>query len=213
MTLKCLPQKSEQLALCANDAQFVRELLDAEPDAWTQLHQRYGRLMYSAIHRVRTRFPGLISTDDVQEIYGALSLQLLADNKRRLRSYDPARATRLTSWLSLLATHCAYDFLRARRRQPVSRSVNDEGSVLDAIRCEAPDPLRICVARQRAAHVAELVESLSERDQEFVALYFVEGLSPEKTAQRLGVRVGTVYSKKHKIRARMEQLLGLRQAA
>lgn len=209
----CHPKTSEHIALCESDARFVRSLVRSEPGAWNAFHERYGRLLFAAIQRVRARFPRLVSGDDVQEIYSSLSEQLLANDKRRLRSYDPERGTRLSSWLNLLATHCAYDFLRARRRQPLGRSVHEDGSALERLCCNAPDPLRICVAREDAAHVAELVASLSERDQLFVALYYGEGLSPEKTAQRLGVRVSTVYSKKHKIRARMEQLLESRQAA
>jgi RNA polymerase sigma-70 factor (ECF subfamily) len=61
--------------------------------------------------------------------------------------------------------------------------------------------------------VANLVDELSERDREFFELYFYEGLDPEQTAERLGICVGTVYSKKHKIRARIESLLGKRLAA
>ena len=55
--------------------------------------------------------------------------------------------------------------------------------------------------------------SMTVEDQEFVVLYYCQGLDPEETAERLGICVGTVYSKKHKIRARIEGLLEKRLAA
>jgi RNA polymerase sigma-70 factor (ECF subfamily) len=38
-------------------------------------------------------------------------------------------------------------------------------------------------------------------------LYFDQGLEPEEVAQRMRISVKTVYSKKHKIRTRLEQML------
>ena len=78
---------------------------------------------------------------------------------------------------------------------------------------DAPDAFAVCYGRERAGIVATLIGELSERDREFVELHFYEGLDPEQTAERLGICVGTVYSKKHKIRARIETLLGKRLAA
>jgi RNA polymerase sigma-70 factor, ECF subfamily len=85
--------------------------------------------------------------------------------------------------------------------------------VLDRVGSECPDAFRVCVARELTSKVSEAMESLSSRDQEFIEIYYLDGLTPEEAAQRLGVCVSTVYSKKHKIRARMESVLGDQLAA
>ena len=54
---------------------------------------------------------------------------------------------------------------------------------------------------------------LSAKDQAFVRLYFGEGMAPEKIATELGISVKTVYSKKHKIGAKLEALLKELQAS
>ena len=51
----------------------------------------------------------------------------------------------------------------------------------------------------------QALESFSKKDRTFVKLYFVEGLSPEEVAEVMDVSVKTVYSKKHKIRCRLEE--------
>jgi RNA polymerase sigma-70 factor, ECF subfamily len=194
------------------DAALVAALIAGDDRAWRLFHERHSSTMLDAITGVRNRFPHIIGADDVRDIYAELCLQLLGNDKRRLRQFDPARGTSLRAWLGVLARHAAFDFLRQRRRQPTVRW-KDETLQLESVDSEAPDALNICCTRERVRIFATLVDELSARDREFVELYFYEGLDPEQTAERLGICVGTVYSKKHKIRARIESLLGKRLAA
>jgi RNA polymerase sigma-70 factor (ECF subfamily) len=195
------------------DATLVASLIAGDERAWRLFHEVHSPAMLEVIAGVRGRFPHLIGADDVRDIHAELCLQLLASDKRRLRQFDPTRGTPLTAWLSVLARHAAFDFLRLRRRQPTVRWKGEETTHLEALETEEPDALGICCNRERARIVAALVAELSARDREFFELYFYEGLDPEQTAQRLGICVGTVYSKKHKIRARIESMLGKRLAA
>lgn len=57
--------------------------------------------------------------------------------------------------------------------------------------------------------MSALLKDFSDRDREFVSLYFLDGRTPE-IADELGISVKTVYTKKHKIRSRLEKLLSER---
>jgi RNA polymerase sigma-70 factor (ECF subfamily) len=208
-----VPETGASSAPASADAMLVASLIAGDERAWRVFHDVHSPAMLEAIAAVRSRFPHLIGGDDVRDIYAELCLQLLAGDKRRLRQFDPTRGTRLAAWLSVLARHAAFDFLRLRRRQPTVRWKGEETTYLEAIGSDAADALGICCSRERTRIVAALVAELSARDREFFELYFYEGLDPEQTAERLGICVGTVYSKKHKIRARIESLLGKRLAA
>jgi RNA polymerase sigma-70 factor, ECF subfamily len=192
----------------SDDARLVSRLIAGDEAAWRVFHSLYSGAMLDDITRVRRRFPTLISADDACDICADLCLQLLSGDKRRLRQFDPRHGTSLRSWLGVLARHAAFDFLRSRRRQPKLPWRGEERASLDALTTDAPDAFAICASRELARVLSSLVEDLSERDKQFVELYFYEGLDPEQTAERLGICVGTVYSKKHKIRARIESLLG-----
>lgn len=194
------------------EAELVSDLVAGDEAAWRRFEATLGPALMEDIQRVRRQFPSLIGSDDVRDIYAELCLQLLASDKRRLRQFNPAHGTSLRAWLGVLARHAAFDFLRARRRQPTVRWRGDDERLV-ALGGDLPDAFGICYGRERARIVSTLVQELSERDREFVELHFYEGLDPEQTAERLGICVGTVYSKKHKIRARIESLLGKRLAA
>jgi RNA polymerase sigma-70 factor (ECF subfamily) len=185
------------------EARLLSGLLRDEPHAWREFNHRYSRLIYRCITKVLGRFSGVAGADDTREIYSTLCVQLLANDKRKLRSFDPERGNKLSTWLGLLATHAAYDFLRARKRAPKTEDLTSA----ESLTFEAPTADEICVQREKAALVAELLSSFSDKDREFMTLYFADGLEPEEVAQRMGISVKTVYSKKHKIRSRLEGLL------
>jgi RNA polymerase sigma-70 factor (ECF subfamily) len=187
----------------SDEETLLARLLADEQAAWREFSARYSRLLLSCISRITARF-GYSSTDDVQEIYAALCLQLLSNDKRKLRSFEPGRGTRLGTWLGLLASHAAYDFLRSVRRTPKL----DELSGAECVCTELPDPSEATLLRERAQLLAEALSELSDKDRQFVELYYGRGLSPEEVAERMGIQVKTVYTKKHKLQGRLQSLLG-----
>ena len=187
------------------DAELVPDLLVGDENAWRLFHSRYAGRLQSVISQVTRRFPQLAAADHIDEIYGTLCLQLLSDDKRRLKSFDPERGTPLGSWLCTLARNSARDFLRSRRRQRCVSAFS--GDVLDTeLESDAPDAFAVCANHERTRQVTRLMDSLSQRDREFLQAYLA-GLEPEQIAEQLGITVSTVYSKKHKILARLEKLL------
>lgn len=188
-----------------DEAALIPNLLVDDERAWRTFHELYASRLQGAISRVTRHFPQLTGTDHVDEIYGTLCLRLLSDDKRRLRSFDPARGTPLGAWLCALAKNSAHDFLRSRQRQPwLSRLAEDVNDVEPG--SDLPDAFSLCAMREGARQLEQLLATLSERDQEFMHAY-LEGLEPEEIADQLGISVSTVYSKKHKILARLENAL------
>jgi len=188
---------------------LLEGMMADDEDAWREFNARYSRLIYRCITRVTARFSAVVGPDDVREIYGMVCMGLLANDKRKLRSFEPSRGNKLGSWIGMLAIHTAYDFLRGIKREPKRGCLTEA----EALSSELPDPFEVCVMRQRAGIVTSLLERFSDKDQEFITLYFGDGLEPEQIAERMGISVKTVYSKKHKIRSRLETLLAERKLA
>lgn len=184
-------------------------LIADDEGAWRAFNAQYSRLIFRCITRVTGRFSTVVQADDVREIYAVLCIQLLAHDKRRLRSFEPGRGNRLSSWVGMLSIHAAYDYLRGMKREPRRGSWTEAESMT----AESPDPFEAFVTRQRAAILAATLSEFSSKDREFIQLYFGEGLDPLQVASRMGISVKTVYSKKHKIRSRLEALLSERRLA
>lgn len=191
------------------EQRLLAGLLGDDPVAWREFNSRYARLIFRCITRVTSRFSSVVGPDDVREIYAVLCVQLLANDKHKLRSFEPGRGSKLGSWIGLLAMHGAYDYLRSLRREPKRGTMTEA----EALSSELPDPFETCQLRQRAGLVSELLEEFTAKDREFITLYYGESVEPEEIARLMGISVKTVYSKKHKIRARLEALLGSARAA
>jgi len=186
-----------------DDAKLVRALIADDAQAWREFNTRFSRLVLSTISRVTTRFSGVVSPEDLREIYATFCVQLLANDKHKLRSFDPERGNKLSTWLGLLASHTAYDFLRSARREPRRAALSEAEDLSSSL----PDPCESALMRERADLVSELLTNFTDKDRAFIQLYFGEGLAPETVAERLNISVKTVYSKKHKIQARLQTLL------
>lgn len=201
-TISALRSNRETLEQALDEARFIESLLRDDPNAWREFSLRYSRLIVSCITRVTGRF-GRVSQDDVRDIQATLWLQLLSNDKKKLRSFEAGRGTRLGTWLGLLATHTAYDFLRSMRRTPCF----DDLRSAEGLAAEFPDPSETTLEHERARLIGRALSELTERERTFVELYYVQGLCPEEIAGVMGISVKTVYTKKHKLQSRLEGLL------
>ena len=125
-------------------------LLADEAPAWREFNARYARLIYACISRVTARFGSVVHTDAVAEVYSMLCLGLLSNDKSKLRSYEAGRGSKLGTWLGLLATHTAYDYLRSVRRTPKHADISEA----EQLSSDLPDPSEQTLVRERAAIAA-----------------------------------------------------------
>jgi RNA polymerase sigma-70 factor (ECF subfamily) len=186
-----------------DELRLVARMVGGEARAWREFQRRYDRLIYRCITKVTARFAARVSADDVHEIYATLLLQLLANDMHKLRTFDPERGNRLGSWIGLLAINAAYDHLRSVRRESNSQPIQEA----EQVRGEGLDPYEECERREQAEVVTKMLGDFSEKDRQFMVLYFGEGLKPEEVAEKMSISVKTVYSKKHKIQSRLGQIM------
>ena len=186
----------------ADEATLIDSLVVNDARAWREFQRRYDRLVLRCITKVTKSFSS-VSVDDVREIYGQLYLSLCANDRAKLRAFDPTRGSSLSSYLGMLAIHCAYDWLRAIRREPQREAL----AVAEELTSDLPDPYEATAAQERALLAARVMEGFSERDRLFAALYFGEGMEPDEIARSMKISVKTVYSKKHKIQSKLESIV------
>ena len=187
-----------------DQAALVRDMVAGSGVAWRAFHVRYDRLVLRCITRAIARFSARVAEDEIREIYATLLMQLCANDMSKLRSFDPARGNRFSTWIGLLAVNCAIDHLRSLRREPIRASLDD---VADELFDHTPTPHEALDRKERLAIAAGVLRDLSEKDRELFTLYFDEGLDVEQIAERMRISVATVYSKKHKIQSRIEARL------
>jgi RNA polymerase sigma-70 factor (ECF subfamily) len=184
------------------DGALLEAVLARSEPAWRELLRRFRPLIFRCIYRVAQRRQGFLHGDDANAIFSDTCFALLRDDLRRLRAWDPARS-KLSTWLGLISMHAASDHLRAVRRRP-QLEVLERAPELPA---PGPGALEAVLEQERRGYLSSLLADLSARDRRFVELYYGRGLTPEEVAAAMRISVKTVYSKKNKLRVRLEELV------
>src|SRR6185503_8132618 len=134
-----------------DDQKLLDSMISDDEHAWREFNTRYSRLIYRCITRVTARFSAVVGPEDVREIYAMLCVGLLANDKRKLRSFETGRGNKLGSWVGMLAIHTAYDYLRGLKREPKRGCLSEA----ESLSSELPDPHDVCVFRQQVGIVSE----------------------------------------------------------
>lgn len=185
-----------------SDLELLDEVLASSERGWVELIRRYRALIYRCIGKVTQRCAPRISAFDLDEIFADVLLNLLRDDMRKLRKYDPERGTKLSSWIGMISINSAYDYLRSAGRRPLLDRL--DGAVDRAAESDRT-PLDTLIEKERWDHLNGVLTSFSERDRTFVELYYRDGLDPAAIAAAMSISLKTVYSKKHKIRAHLRR--------
>jgi RNA polymerase sigma-70 factor, ECF subfamily len=184
-----------------DDRELVRRMLLRDNRAWQLFISRFQRLIFATIQRILSRFPADRRSVEADDVYACLLSSLLRHDMNKIRAFEFDRGILLGTWISLLASNATWDHLRASLRRPAY------SGPLDAEQLPAPevDALRRLMAREEWSLVMRKMGELPRRDREFVELLYFQNATPEEIAATMGISVNTVYSKKHKVRSRLEE--------
>jgi RNA polymerase sigma-70 factor (ECF subfamily) len=193
------------------DEELVRAVLAGEPAAWPTFFARYERLVISCLRKVMQRWRAPFNEEDLEDLVSATALNIVKDDYKKLRAFDPARGYKLSSWIGLIATNTAHDALR--RRAPTelwsAAALDDTAPVrLQSEEQLASDALE---AEDEVRALRTAVAQLSPSDRLFVEYYFVQELDPELIAQLMSISINTVYSRKNKIREKLRAIIFAKQ--
>ncbi|MDB4991311.1 MAG: hypothetical protein JWN04_6489 [Myxococcaceae bacterium] len=186
-----------------SEADLIRRMLERDNHAWTQFLTRYDRLIHARIDSVLRRFSGPSYAQlERDEVYSVLVGSLVRRDMHKLRAFEIERGYRLSTWIALLASNAAWDHVRlAARRIDIPYSAEHLEGMPSGL-----DATRALMARAGFQQVSRAVTRLSSRDREFFELFYVRCFEPEEIAAKMRISVKTVYTKKHKLRARVASL-------
>lgn len=184
----------------ASDDALVSAMIASDPEAWKVFVARHRSLIRSVIVRILRSTVRVTQSCDVDEVYSSLICSLFARDMHKLRAYDPQRGTRLSTWVAMLAMHAAQDHVRAAIR---TRAKNIPVEHLVELADLGDDPFQALSRDRELLLVRDAVAALPRKDRQLLDLMYETDLSPAAIAARMHISPKTVYSKKHKIAARL----------
>lgn len=163
------------------DAKNLAGIAQGDPEAFRRLHQRYGGLLFAAIHRI------LGDVSDSEEV-----LQEVADAIWRKADLYHAGRGRPVTWLTAMARNRAIDRLRARKRKAKAEEHFLLASDLMPRGTSPATGSETAVRREACAAVRTAVLELTPIQREAIEMVFFDGLTQRQAASELGEPLGTV---------------------
>jgi RNA polymerase sigma-70 factor (ECF subfamily) len=189
----------EELAL-------VQRCVAGELDAWRALMKQYGALVAHAVRNVFQRVLQQADPNFVDDAVQGVWLSLCADGCRRLRGFQMKSA--LSTWLTVLSSRKALDYIRTEMRKGAFRNVhleNDEANLINDLR-DNHEPQEK-PSDEDLAVLFEALERLPSEDRLILKMYYLDGLSYRTIAHTLRVAPNTVSSYIFRAREKLKQIM------
>ncbi len=187
-----------------SDGELLERVLADSNVAWNEFLSRYKNLIFRCITKVTHKFSPVMCNADVDEVFAEVMLALVHNDKRKLRLYNPERGTKLGSWIGMISINAAYDYLRGAGRRPMLDRIDGTPERNEET---TRTPLDVVVEKERWQHLNGILADFSDKDRQFLDLYYAKGLDAAVIADEMSISLKTVYSKKHKIRAHLKACL------
>ena len=185
------------------DADLVRQAGEGDRDAFRELFERYQRRVLSVVMgMLHDREAAL---DVTQETF-----------IKAYRSSDRFKGeASFYTWIYRIAVNLAIDWQRREWRRPMAaptRSPSGDGpeeDAIDRIGDETPgnDPFLATRDRQLRERVREAIEELTPDHKAVILLREVEGLSYDEISRAMQCSIGTVMSRLHYARKKLQKRL------
>ena len=110
------------------------------------------------------------------------------------------------SWVYRLTVNTCLDYLRKRKKEPVSlESVMQSGSEFEDQSSASPEAHILSI--EKGDHIQKAINTLCQNHRITVILRDIEGLSYDEIADALSVSIGTVKSRLSRGRQRLKEIL------
>lgn len=164
--------------ISGNETELIERLRRRDPDAMSDLYDRYSRIVYSVILRVVRN--ASVAEELAQETF------LRAWN--RAGDFDAARA-RIGPWLLTIARNRAIDYLRSTAGQQQASTFELVSSERVTLFVNTEDRM---VDQEQARRIRAAFSKLKKNQREVLELAYFEGLSQSEMAEKLGQPLGTI---------------------
>ena len=176
-----------------DEAELIQRCRNGDQDALKEIFERYREKVYRIAYGVvRQREDAL---DIVQEVFIKLF--------RSLRNFKGE--SRFYTYLYRMAMNTAIDHARKAKKFP-SSSIDEEGGFHPREGSEK-GPDRVFLRKELGTKLREALETLSPEQRTAILFKEVEGLSYREIAETMNCSVGTVMSRLHYGRKKMQELL------
>lgn len=189
------------------DRELLRLCVQGEDvQAWEAFVQKYSPVIWSTVQKTFRSHFYLFRQEDAEDLFNSVFLSLIENDFSKLKQYRGDNSCSLKTWLSVVTSRMAIDYMRRDRSRLEVVSHDEDTDIIGLLadrRKSAQDALEEKEARSA---LEEAVNGLEQRDRLIFRL-LCQGTSPEGIANLLGISADSVYSRKNRIIGKLKKTL------
>ena len=176
---------------------LIQRVLDGDQEAFAEIVEAYEKSVYNLCLRMCGN----------QEDAKDLTQEAFVKAWRGLRFYKFEAA--FSTWLYRLTSNVCIDFLRQKKRRPVSSLTTEEedGLVEQEFPDTAPIPEEAVLAQEQREAVIVAMNQLEEEFRLVLTLRVIQDLPYETIAEIMNLKIGTVKSRLARARMKLKKIL------
>jgi RNA polymerase sigma-70 factor (ECF subfamily) len=175
--------ETQMISLSDNKA-LLESCFNGNEQAVQIFCDRFKNLLYAAIHGwINKSAPDADRAEDVQEVFHNVLILIMEDGFARLKGLRDA--AKISGYLYMMAYNETGRYFHKKWRE--ERTKQEEASVT-----EADDLIEKLSQEDRRRIVAELMETLNERERSILECFYAEEMSYAEIAETLGLTTSNV---------------------
>jgi len=192
-----------------DDFSLIRGCTSGDKKSWDEFVERFSRLIYDTIIRTFHQYGSRPRPEVLEDLFQDFFRVLLENDGKVLRMFQGRNGCTLASYLRVVASGKAIDFLRTLKPVISLDQENEDGTPTSDLFLEklsAFDTLEN-IEREEMTHLTEtLLKRLNEDEAILCRMFFFDRKKPAQIAESLGISVENFYVKKQRVLDKLRRL-------
>ena len=190
-----------------SEKELLKACIQRNEEAWNAFVKKYESPIYSTIEKTLITYNSYFLYHDMDDIYHEVFLSLHENNYRKLRQYEGKNGCTVSSWLALVTNRFTINHIKkAKRSKHIEGDPPGNVDVRERVSNPQPQPGDELSVKESLEILKELVNNLKVDDKLFIKLYYEKELPPEEIAEILKCEVSTIYSRKNRIKEKLQKI-------
>ncbi len=190
-----------------SEKELLNTCIQGSKEAWDAFVEKYTKLIYHSINKTFRTYSADFLYHDKDDIHNSVFLSLIENDYRKLRQYEGKNGCTVSSWLALVTNRFTINHIKkAKRSKHIEGDPPGNVDVRERVSNPQPQPGDELSVKESLEILKELVNNLKVDDKLFIKLYYEKELPPEEIAEILKCEVSTIYSRKNRIKEKLQKI-------